>query len=98
MIVKVNEIPVRHNGTRYVKGEEFEVSKKDYARLEKHVKVISEDDSEDGSEETIEGLDFKELRRVAKSLNIEGYGKMGSEQLAAAITAAREAGAGGDPA
>ncbi|MGE7718037.1 hypothetical protein [Priestia megaterium] len=43
MIVKVKKIPVRHNGTRYLANQKFEISHEDYKKIQKFVDVIEED-------------------------------------------------------
>ncbi|MFB6473345.1 SAP domain-containing protein [Paenibacillus glucanolyticus] len=43
MIVKVKKIPVRHNGTRYLAQQQFEISQEDHKKIQKFVEVVKEE-------------------------------------------------------
>ncbi|MBY9078300.1 hypothetical protein KIH86_17680 [Paenibacillus sp. HN-1] len=46
MKVQVNEIPIRHDGTRYEKGESFSLPDAQYERIKDHVTVLEETDAQ----------------------------------------------------
>lgn len=68
MIVEVKEIPVRHNGMRYGKGEQFEIDSKAYDRIKGYVNVIDESDS---LEKTLDEMTVPELKAYAAKNNID---------------------------
>lgn len=42
MKVEVLNIPIRHNGSLYTKGESFSITEKDYENIKAHVSVVQE--------------------------------------------------------
>lgn len=45
MIVAPHTIPVQHNGRLYGPGEEFEIDREGYERIEDHLDVIDDNDA-----------------------------------------------------
>lgn len=45
MIVQVKDVAIRHNGTKYNTGEEFQIERAQYERIKAHVNVIDENES-----------------------------------------------------
>ncbi|MEK5277760.1 MULTISPECIES: DUF7210 family protein [Paenibacillus] len=66
MKVEVKEIPIRHNGQLFQKGESFSVTEKDYERLEKHVTFI-----EDEGPPAVSEMKLAELKAHAKEHGID---------------------------
>ena len=69
MKVEVNEIPIRHNGQLYQKGEPFTVTAKEYVRIEKHVTVLEDD--ENVPPVPVTEMDLPDLKDYAKQHNID---------------------------
>lgn len=71
MIVKVKEIPVRHDGVKYVKDQEFQVNEKQFERLKAHVVFVSEDPVQVTDDKPIDKMTVAELKEYAELHNIE---------------------------
>ncbi|MDR9857805.1 hypothetical protein RJP21_29880 [Paenibacillus sp. VCA1] len=84
MIVKVKEIPVRHNGRRHLSGEEFKIEQEAYAKIQKFVDVVKEDsdsskDNPNNGQESggqqepkkIEDMTVQELKEFAGEMEID---------------------------
>lgn len=93
MIVSVKETPIRHNGTVYRAGDEFEINKAGYDRLEPYVDVV-EDDEE--AEVAIEDMTGAQLKAYAKSNNIDLGEATRKPDILAKIQEAQGGGAGGN--
>lgn len=73
MIVKVRKIPVRHNGTRYLANQKFEISQEDYKKIQKFVDVVEEDSPVDPPQgpKKIEDMTVPELKDFAEEMEID---------------------------
>lgn len=84
MIVKVKKIPVRHNGSRYLANDEFEIDRTGYEKIEKFVDVVEEDsdsskDNPNNGQESggqqeskkIEDMTVQELKEFAGEMEID---------------------------
>lgn len=89
MKVGVKEIPIRHNGQLYEQGESFNVSEKEYARLEQYVIVL-----EAGEAPQVSDMKLPELKAYAKEHDIELGEASKREEVLAVILKAGEAGGG----
>lgn len=83
MKVEVNEIPIRHNGQLYQKGEPFTVTAKEYVRIEKHVTVLEDD--ENVPPVPVTEMDLPDLKDYAKQHNIDLGKATKKEDILAAI-------------
>lgn len=81
MIVTPKLIPVRNNGTRYLPGEEFEISRAGYERISEHLEVVDESDFADNELNPEEAA----IRERGKELGIKQAHRMGIEKLTTAI-------------
>lgn len=89
MKVEVKEIPIRHNGQLYEQGESFNVTEKEYARLEQYVTVLEVDEAPQ-----ISDMKLPELKAYAKENGIELGEASKREDVLAVILRAGEAGGG----
>lgn len=87
MIVEVKEIPVRHNGQRCVKGEQFEIDAKQYVRIKAYVEVIDESDNAD---KPLEKMTVAELREYAASKEIDLGEATKKEEILQVLQGAQE--------
>lgn len=86
MIVKVKKIPVRHNGTRYLANQKFDISQEDYKKIQKFVDVVAEDSPSDPPQDNsnkgqdpngqqgpkkIEDMTVPELKDFAEEMEID---------------------------
>ncbi|MNB80555.1 hypothetical protein D3C75_273200 [compost metagenome] len=70
MKVQVNEIPIRHDGTRYEKGESFSLSDAQYERIKDHVTVLEEADELAGAK-SVDEMTVAELKAYVAEQNID---------------------------
>ena len=70
MKVEVKETPIRHNGTRYTKGESFNISQDQYKRIEAFVSVLDEGDK-DAANDLLDAMEPDELRAYAEDHGID---------------------------
>ena len=61
MIVQVKEISIRHNGIRYVKGEDFEIERAQHERIKNHVTVVDDRDPV----KSVDEMTVAELKKYA---------------------------------
>lgn len=86
MKVEVKEIPIRHNGQLFEKGNSFSVTAKEYERLEKYVTVLEED----AAPVSVTEMDLSDLKDYAKKHNIDLGKATKKEDVLAAILKAGE--------
>ncbi len=93
MIVTPKKIPVRHNGRRYLAGEEFEIDNAGYERISQHVEVVSEEDLV--LDKPVDKMTVPELKAYAELHEIDLGDANKKPEILAAIQAAQQA--GGNP-
>ncbi|MEK5235458.1 hypothetical protein NST99_07140 [Paenibacillus sp. FSL L8-0470] len=91
MKVEVIDIPIRHNGQLFQKGESFSVTEKEFARLEKHVTVLEADEI---VPVPVPEMKLPELKDYAKKHGIDLGEATKREDVLAVILKAGEAGGG----
>lgn len=67
MIVQVKDVAIRHNGTKYNTGEEFQIERAQYERIKAHVNVIDENESP----KPVEKMTVAELKDYAAENEID---------------------------
>lgn len=87
MIVKVKNIPVRHNGQLFGAGMEFEMERADYEKIKQHLDVVDESDKPSKADADPE-LDALRIR--GKELGVKSFHNLGKEKLIAAIAEKEE--------
>ena len=93
MKVEVLNIPVRHNGSRYVKGESFSISENDYNRIKAAVKVIEqEEDPVIDLNKPLEEMKLDELKAYAKQKQVDLGGATKKEEILTVILRAQSGG------
>lgn len=94
--VKVKKIPVRYNGTRYTKGQTFEMEKEHLAGIENLVELVPGDPPKGSSEGDgrLDSMTVEKLKEHATTLNIDLTGITKKADIIAAIQAAQAAQSG----
>ncbi|GIP55953.1 DUF7210 family protein [Paenibacillus vini] len=93
MKVEVLNIPVRHNGSRYVKGESFSISEEDYERIKTAVNVIEQgEEPEFDLNKPVEEMKLDELKAHAKEKQIDLGGATRKEDILGVILGAQGGG------
>lgn len=101
MIVKVKEIPVRHNGLRHLTDEEFKIEQAAYAKIQKFVDVVKEDSDQSDDNfnkgqdpngqqgpKKIEDMTVPELKAFADEMEIDLGDATKKDEILARIQAA----------
>lgn len=101
MIVKVKNIPIRHNGSRYLEKQKFEISHADYTKIKKFVDVVQEDvdtsgenpnnGQESGGQQEpkkIEDMTVQELKGFAGEMEIDLGDATKKDEILSCIQAA----------
>ncbi|WP_340034032.1 hypothetical protein [Paenibacillus sp. FSL H3-0302] len=68
MKVEVKEVPIRHNGQLFQKGESFSVTERDFARLLHYVTILEE---EALAKVSVSEMKLPELKAYAKEQDID---------------------------
>ena len=78
MKVEVLDIPIRHNGSLYNKGESFSIEEKEHERIKLAVKVLEQEDKQEFDlNKPLEEMKLDELKAYAKlkQIDLEGMTK-----------------------